>query len=184
MSNSFKPSSKLFKNTFCVFQEVATILIADMQPDFKSESGSHYFFTKEGMYRLSNHWGRLANSKWHLNGLPENTSKIKLGFAKWEHFYPDNSFEQLYYLAFDPIKNIVTYEHKNNPNYDGKAVVRTAKETTKRIKHARNILYLSNWASYFNVTIDLLRQEILAELLYSDTSLDEIKRKIASKLNP
>lgn len=48
------------------------------------------------MYRLSNHWGRLANSKWRLEPLePETISKTKLGYACWENFYPDNNLEEL-----------------------------------------------------------------------------------------
>jgi hypothetical protein len=35
--------------------------------------------------------GTLINSKWRLVPLePETNSKIKLGFAPWSNFYPDN----------------------------------------------------------------------------------------------
>jgi hypothetical protein len=49
------------------------------------------------MYRLSNHWGRLANSKWRLIAADtETSSKLKLGFAHWTDFYPDNHDKLLF----------------------------------------------------------------------------------------
>ncbi|MEO8236327.1 MAG: hypothetical protein ABI549_12990 [Flavobacterium sp.] len=176
--NQFKPSSKSFKNTFCIFTEIHTKTVEHLVPNHKSESGSEYFYTEAGMYRLSNHWGRLANSKWRLVASePESTSKNKLGFARWEDFYPDNNFEKLYYLEANFEKQTVTYQHKRNPNFDNKPVLRNALETAKRIKQARNILTLTSWAKYFsNQNIDNLRKEIINELIFTDKNLEEIKR--------
>ena len=85
------------------------------------------------MYRLSNLQGRLATSKWRLVALEtESLSKIKLGFAKWEDFYPDNNFEKLYYLEANFEKLTVTYQHKNNPDFDNKPVLRNLLETAKK----------------------------------------------------
>jgi hypothetical protein len=51
------------------------------------------------MYRLSNHWGRLANSKWRLIAADtETSSKLKLGFAHWTDFYPDNNHDNVVVL--------------------------------------------------------------------------------------
>ena len=176
--NKFKPNSKSFKNTFCVFNEVEIKTVESLIPNYKSESGSQYFYTEKGMYRLSNHWGRLANSKWRLiASQPESTSKTKLGFAEWKGFYPDNNFEKLYYLEVDFDKQTINYQHKNNPNFDNKPILRNALDTAKRIKQARNILTLSNWAKYFNnQNINELRENIVNELIYTDKNLEEIKR--------
>ncbi|WP_395058932.1 hypothetical protein [Flavobacterium sp.] len=176
--NKFNPSSKSFKNTFCVFNEVEIKTIESLIPNYKSESGSQYFYTEAGMYRLSNHWGRLANSKWRLVAFePESTSKTKLGFAKWDSFYPDNNFEKLYYLEADFDKNTINYQHKNNPDFDNTPVLRNTLETAKRIKQARNILTLTSWAKYFsNENIDELRKKIVNELIYTNKNLEEIKR--------
>lgn len=177
MENIFKPSPKAFKNTFCVFNETPISAIEGLTVQFESKAGSRYFYTKEGMYRLSNHWGRLANSKWRLiAAVPESSSKFKLGFANWNDFYPDNTTDKLYYLVADYTKLTISYEHKNNPNYDGLAVVRTSFETTKRIKQARNILELTSWAKHFEFCdINVLRKKIVDTLICSNKSLEQIK---------
>lgn len=151
-----------------------------MSVQFESISGSKYFYTEEGMYRLSNHWGRLANSKWRLEPMkPESTSKIKLGFASWNDFYPDNSIDKLYYIKVDFIAKVVNYQHKNNPDYDNKAILRTSFETTKKIKQIRNLLELTSWSKYFDYEdINELRRLIIEQLVYSNKTLDEIKREL------
>ena len=110
---------------------------------------------------------------------PETTSKTKLGFAAWTEFYPDNAEAELYYLEANYIKKTVNYQHKNNPNYDKKAVLRTSFETTKKIKQIRNLFTLTSWAKYFDYEdLDLLRQEIINELIMTNKSLEEIKRAL------
>lgn len=180
VNNKFKPNPKSFKNTFCVFEEVSLNAVDGLYSDFESDSGSTYFYTEKGMYRLSNHWGRLANSKWRLVALePKSESKTKLGFADWSSFYPDNDFENLYYLVADFEKKVVTYQHKNNPNYNDAIPLRTAIETTKRIKQIRNLFELTNWAKHFeSKNIDELRFLIINELVNTKKNLEEIKRNI------
>lgn len=180
MEKLFRPSPNSFKNTFCVFHEVLPEKIEGMQVQYDSQSGSKYFYTKEGMYRLSNHWGRLANSKWRLEPMePETESKFKIGFARWNEFYPDNTEEELYYLEADFVKKKVNYQHRNNPEYDGKAVTRTSFATGKKIKQIRNLFELTSWAKYFDYDdIDVLRKEIIDQLIFTNKSLDEIKRDI------
>ena len=180
MKQLFHPSPNSFKNTFCVFQEVHLDVILGLKPQFDSKSGSKYFYTKEGMYRLSNHWGRLANSKWRLDPMePEAHSKFKLGFAAWESFYPDNAEEELYYLEANYSTNTVNYQHRNNPNYNKKAVLRTSFETTKKIKQIRNLFQLTSWARYFDYDdIAELRKVIIEQLIYTNKTLEEIKREL------
>jgi hypothetical protein len=188
MEKIFRPSPKSFKNTFCVFHEVLPDRIAGMPVQYDSQSGSKYFYTKEGMYRLSNHWGRLANSKWRLEPMEQdyfvptaigtrNESKFKIGFAAWNEFYPDNAEEELYYLEANYDKRTVNYQHRNNPKYDSKAILRTSFATAKRIKQIRNLFELTSWAKYFDYDdIDALRREIIEELIFSNKTLEEIKR--------
>ena len=180
MEKIFRPSPKSFKNTFCVFHEVLPDRIAGMPVQYDSQSGSKYFYTKEGMYRLSNHWGRLANSKWRLEPMePETESKFKIGFASWNEFYPDNAEEELYYLEANYEKKVVNYQHRNNPNYDSRAILRTSFFTAKRIKQIRNLFELTSWAKYFDYDdIDELRKEIIEELIFTNKTLEEIKREI------
>jgi hypothetical protein len=180
MQKIFRPNPNSFKNTFCIFHEESLDSLKGLSVQYQSKSGSSYYYTTLGMYRLSNHWGRLANSKWRLEPLePETESKVKLGFALWTNFYPDNAVEELYYLEANYVKRTVNYQHKNNPNYDNKAILRTSFETTKKIKQIRNLLTLTSWAKYFEYDdLDFLRQQIINELIFTNKSLDEIKREI------
>lgn len=180
MEKIFRPSPNAFKNTFCVFQEVLSDKIENLKIQYDSKSGSKYFYTEKGMYRLSNHWGRLANSKWRLEPMqPETDSKFKIGFAAWDSFYPDNSEDELYYLEVNYVSYTVNYQHKNNPNYDNKAILRTSFETTKKIKQIRNLLTLTSWAKYFDYEdINDLRKTIVEQLIYTNKKLNEIKREL------
>ena len=174
----FYPKVNALKQTFCVFAEVSLAMIEGLEPDFSSKSGSMYFYTEKGLFRYSNHWGRLANSKWRLVDSGLSTSKFKVGFACWDEFYPDNDWEALYYLEWDRGKNEILYQHKNRSQYDGKAILRTAPETMKRLKNARNILNLSNWAKYYEEDIEVLRAQIIEQLIFTNLSLEEIKRNL------
>ena len=180
MEKIFRPNPNSFKNTFCVFQEVSLSSVKELVVQYQSKAGSSYYYSKSGMYRLSNHWGRLANSKWRLEPLqPESESKIKLGFAPWVNFYYDNPVDELYYLEANYLKQTVNYQHKNNSNYDNKAILRTSFETTKRIKQIRNLFALTSWAKYFEYDdLDILRKKIIEELIFTRKTLEEIKREI------
>ena len=185
MQKNFRPHPNSFKNTFCVFHEVLPDAVEGLKVQFESKAGSSYYYTLEGMYRVSNHWGRLANSKWRLVAMePETNSKYKIGFAKWDCFYPDNAIEKLYYLEMDYDRNTVNYQHKNNPEYNQKAVLRNSLETTKRIKQIRNLIQLTSWAKHFDCDdIALLRSLIIEELINTNTSLEEIKMEVAKKFS-
>lgn len=180
MNDKFQVPSGYLKNTFCVFDEIITPNIELRKFDYESKSGSCYYFTKLGMYRLSNHWGRLANSKWRLNPLDTDTNlKFKWGFANWSSFYPDNAIDELYFIQPNYLNNTVNYQHKNSPEFDEKAILRTSFETTKKIKQIRNILTLTSWAKYFEYNdLQDLRKIIIQELVYTNKSLEEIKREI------
>ena len=180
MEKLFRPNPNSFKNTFCVFYEASLDSIHGLELQYDSKSGSKYYYTKVGMYRLSNHWGRLANSKWRLEPLePATGAKIKLGFSLWTNFYADNALDELYYLEVNYLKKTVNYQHKMNPNYDKTAVLRTSFETTKRIKQIRNLFTLTSWAKYFDYDkLDTLREKIIGELIYTNKSLEDIKREL------
>lgn len=183
MEDKYQLPAGFFKSTFCVFEEILPPNLNKNHFDFISKSGSCYYFTKQGMFRYSNHWGRLANSKWRLvsNGMVTD-SKHKWGFATWESFYPDNPNEKLYFIQPDFSNNSVNYQHRNSPEYDHKALLRTSIETRKKIKQIRNLLSLTSWASYFEYeNIDELRKKIILELVYTEKPLEEIKRELQLK---
>lgn len=180
MEKNFKPSPNSFKNTFCVFKEVDLKLTQNLKLQFKSKAGSSYYYSTEGMYRVSNHWGRLANSKWRLTPSEiDSGSKTKVGFAAWNEFYPDSPDETWYYIQADYQNNTANYQHRNNPDYDKKAILRTSFDTTKRLKQIRNLQQLTSWAKYFDYDdIDELRKIIIEKLIYTNDPLDGIKNEL------
>lgn len=110
---------------------------------------------------------------------PPTDSKFKIGFATWNSFYPDNSEEELYYLEVNYNSKTVHYQHKNNPHFDSKPKLRTSFETAKKIKQIRNLLALTSWAKYYDYDdLDVLRKTIIDQLIFTNRTLDEIKRAL------
>ncbi len=85
-----------FENTIVIYNETKK---PKGDPDFVSDSGSRYWYSKEGVTRGSNHWGDgVANCDWALKrkdgkmiyGVslksPKNFNKELFGFAKWEDY--------------------------------------------------------------------------------------------------
>jgi hypothetical protein len=165
------------KYTFCIFQEVASMAIADLQLHYKSKSGSSYYFTNDGVYRMSNHWGRAANCKWRLIPISGSSQRIKVGYARWSDFYPDNDFEKLYCIEVDYATATVHFNHKQSTEVTSDTVLRTALETTKLIKQIRSLLEETAWAKYLKEeNIDLLRKAIIDELVSTNKSFMEIRK--------
>jgi hypothetical protein len=169
------------KNTFCIFKQVDLSEIENLKLNFKSKSGSSYFFTEVGVYRLSNHWSRVANCRWRLlpNSKEKNTNsnRTKLGFALWTDFYPDNDFEKLYFIEVDFELKEVNYFHKNGTNYNKNKVLRTAIETTKTIRQIRTLLEETAWAKYLKEdNIEILRKEIIENLINTNLTFQEIRK--------
>lgn len=51
---------------------------------------SIYWFTEEGVYRQSDHWGECRTCVWHLDGGVPRDSKLRTGFASWSSFHSIN----------------------------------------------------------------------------------------------
>lgn len=168
-----------YRHTFCAFTEVDSVILNSLKLSYKSKKGSSYYFTNEGVYRVANHWGRVANCRWRLLSLNKKVNQInRIGFAKWTDFYPNNETEKLFYLEFDEELNKVSFLHKDNPNYDGKALLRTAKEMQKAIADCTNILETDNWAKYLETNnINLLRFDFISQIINRNTSLLQLKRE-------
>ncbi len=172
------------RHTFCVFQEVALNTISNRTVDYKSKSGSQYYFTEAGVYRLSNHWGRAANCKWRLqSSFEDNTSRTKVGYANWSSFHADNDHEKLYFIQVDWGTQNVNYQHKDNPDYEDRFVLRTASETTAIIKNIRHLLSSDAWAKHYEInSLPELRKQIIEKGIITNQSLADIKRKILVSL--
>lgn len=167
-------------HTFCVFTEVAIAEIQNRAVNYKSKSGSSYYFTEIGVYRLSNHWGRVANCKWRLESVNSTSnSKTRLGFALWTSFHNDNDYEKLYFITVNFDKKTTNYHHKNSIEYSEKVLYRTSTEVTKTIKIIRNLFANDSWAKHFEYQdIDELRKTIIKNLITTNKSLQEIKKEL------
>ncbi|MDI1255371.1 MAG: hypothetical protein PSV16_04660 [Flavobacterium sp.] len=163
------------KHTFCVFNEVNFSEIASKQPNYTSDSGSAYYFTDEGVFRLSNHWGRAAKCKWRLQSTQDYDKRLRLGYAKWTDFQDDNSSEKLYFIEVDFEAKTAAYQHKNNFIGTELPIFRTASDASKMIKQIRNLLYSEDWARHFDMKIDDLREVIVSELVSTSKTLQQIK---------
>ena len=165
------------KHTFCIFTEVDAGKLQKTKPDYTSKSGSMYHFNENGVYRISNHWGRAANCKWRLQPL-ENGMKnsVRIGYANWNEFHSDNDIERLYYIEMDADMETVSYNHVNNS--DGRSVfLRTASATAKRIKQIRHLMATDQWLKHLPVGDTVTAKKALfRDLISADSSLHEIKR--------
>lgn len=165
------------RHTFCIFKEVPFSELEGLKPNYTSQSGSSYYFTQEGVYRVSNHWGRAANCKWRLQALTNVSSdRTRTGYADWTAFHPDNDLQKLYFIEVDFDTQLVNYTHVGtNPNIA--SMLRTTTETTKRIKQIRLLLKSDDWAKHLDFDdLETTRKQIIQELIVTDKTLQEIKK--------
>ena len=165
--------SNFFKHTFCEFRKVESSFFKENKFHFKSKAGSQYFYTEKGVYRYSNHWGRVANCRWRLF----SDEKIKsqnfyVGFAKWCNFYPLNEKEKQFYISVDFENKMVDFHHKET---NKEAFLFFAETAQKKVIQIRKLLNEDKWATYFEEDISVLRINIINEYINSNKSLQEIK---------
>lgn len=172
--------SNFHTHTFCVFEEKPLSAISDLIPNYRSKSGSSYFFTKEGVYRLSDHWGRAANCKWRLE-TNEKAKGRRLGFALWTAFHPDNETEKLYYIDYNPMNGTLVYQHKNNLRDNESKALFSAAEVTKRIREIRGLFTSEAWARHFDEDIDVLRSRIIDDVAIHGKSLQQARISLLNK---
>jgi hypothetical protein len=140
---------------------------------FKSKAGSKYSYTEEGVYRFSNHWGRVADCRWRL--LSEDKLKNQnyyLGFAKWTDFYALNETEKQFYISVDFENSIVEFHHKGTKE---EVFVFFAETAQKKVAQIRKLFLDDKWAKYFDTDIHLLRKNIISEYINSNRTLLKIK---------
>lgn len=160
-------SKNFHKHTFCLWKEVPLSEFEGMKPSFKSQSGSEYFFTEEGVYRISNHWGRVANCRWRLLPLSDYRNQhTKIGFANWTDFYANDEAANLFFIQVNWEQKTTDFFHKDMPFYDGKATLRNTSETAKTLKKIKLILNDDSWAKYLDYEdLEELRIEKVKKLI-------------------
>lgn len=165
--------TNFFKYTFCEFQQVDDFDFPE-NTNYKSKSESVYFYTEEGVYRKSNHWGRVANCRWKLIATKNyKNQQTVVAFAKWTDFYPIHSNEKIFSILvdFENQTSKITIAQQDNSN------TFTYQEAQKRSKQIRHLFKDNKWATYFDTNIDELRIKIISPYINSNTSLQEIKRR-------
>lgn len=168
-------STNFFKHTFCEFTQVDDFIFPE-NSNYKSKSESQYFYTDEGVYRKSNHWGRVANCRWKLisNKNYKNQQEV-IAFAKWVDFYPINSLEKLFFIEIDFDKRITKIKVKKGKTTKKLYFFSEAQKKTKLIQH----LFKDNkWAKYYDEENDVLEKKVILKLINSDKSLLEIKSEL------
>ena len=141
--------------------------------NYKSKSESVYFYTKEGVFRKSNHWGRVANCRWKLIATKNyKNQQVVIGFAKWTDFYSLNSNEKIFFIEvdFEGKTAKIQPQKENLINH-----YFTFLEAQKRLKQIRYLFKNEKWTTYFNVEIDDLRFSIISSFINSNKTLHEIK---------
>ena len=168
-------STNFFKYTFCEFQQVDDFKFPE-DTNYRSKSESIYYYTNEGVYRKSNHWGRVANCRWKLitNGNYKN-QEIVIGYAKWSQFYPINSSEKIFFifLNFELKTAKIQVEIKKSQHR-----LFTFSEAQKKNKQIIHLLNDDKWAKYYDGDVEVLREKIILKLINSNNSLQEIKMSL------
>ncbi|WP_439127692.1 hypothetical protein [Polaribacter sp.] len=164
--------TNFFKHTFCEFRQIDDFEFPE-NTKYTSKSKSQYFYTDKGVYRKSNHWGRVANCRWKL--ISNNNYKnqqIVIGFASWKSFFPINSSEKIFFIEVDfnskrakiqPIKEKTT------------GYLFSFSEAQKRIKQINHLFKDDKWANYFEIEKEELQYQVISKFINSDSSLMEIK---------
>ena len=164
--------TNFFKHTFCEFKQVNNFEFpADI--NYKSKSESIYFYTTEGVYRKSNHWGRVANCRWKIKANQNyKNQEVIIGFAKWADFYPIDSVEKIFSIEVNFQEKTVKIQpqKKNSTNY-----LFNYSEAQRRIKQITHLLKEDRWAIYFNDDIEILRSKVISDYINSSRTLQEIK---------
>lgn len=156
------------RSTYCEFQEVAASELPKDKPDYESQSGSQYYFTEKGVFRISNHWGRAAKCKWKLVSKYTQNTRTKIGFATWDSFYEDDENKALYFIDFKRLENdyFISYQHQNHPSYNGQ-IVRTASQTAKMIKQIKELMDSDKKLNHLPIDErESVREDWIRELIF------------------
>lgn len=164
--------TNFFKHTFCEFTQIDDFEFQE-NTNYKSKSESMYFYTEEGVYRKSNHWGRVANCRWKLiSDEKYKNQQTVIGFARWIDFYPINSRKKIFFITVDfDLKTAKIQTKKESSEYH----LFTYSEAQKKAKKINYLFKDDKWTRYFDNNIDDLPFNIISEFINSDKTLQEIK---------
>lgn len=81
----------------------------------KNSISSRYWYTEEGVYRKSNHWGKCRDCFWTIDGEELNSHEEMVGFCKWEDFKNEQK-QQLINKIFTVGHLLHRYKNPTRPN--------------------------------------------------------------------
>lgn len=170
--------SNFFKYTYCEFEQVSDDFFLNNKPHYTSKSGSNYFYTDEGVYRYSNHWGRVANCRWKISGIEDYKNQCYyVGYSNWLDFYPLNNFEKTFYLEQN-LENDIPKIYRVKEGSSSACYLMTLEFAQKRLKQIKSLFKDYKWAQYYNQDIELVRKQLITKLINSEESLQKLKQSL------
>lgn len=163
-----------FKHTFCEWKSVEGV--PNRKADYISKSGSRYFFTEEGVFRIANHWGRAANCRWRLISPLRISQTNQIGYANWSDFYPNNDIDLLYFIEVNWENKTVCYQHKFKDS-TGLSLYRSSLSTVKRIQLIKTVFENNSWAKHLDYdNLEVIKRFMVERLVDSNDSMIQIKQ--------
>ena len=172
-----------YKYTYCEFNSVEVSFFETHKTHFQSRSGSYYSYTDEGVYRYSNHWGRVANCRWKIKGIENyKNQQYYVGYAKWSDFYPLNDNDKVFYLKVNYETKQVKILRISSEEKQGSYLMNSSL-AHQRLKEIQTLFKEYKWATYIDAPIDEVREIIIDKLIQSNTSLATLKREVKAKFD-
>ncbi|MBE7628876.1 cell division protein FtsQ [Tenacibaculum piscium] len=167
-----------FRYTYCEFESKEITFFEGKSAHYQSKSGSLYFYTDKGVFRYSNHWGRVANCRWKIQGIEHYKSQdYYVGFANWNDFYPLNNTDKVFYLEVDyPEKQAKIQRLKKEETNN--CFLMTSEFAHQRLKQIQILFKEYKWATYFEQDIDVLREIIIDKLSTTNKTIQELKQEL------
>ena len=166
--------TNFFKHTFCEFIQIENFEFPE-NTNYKSKSESMYFYTDEGVYRKSNHWGRVANCRWKLLANEDyKNQQIVIAFAKWADFYPINSTEKIFFIDVNFEEKTAQIQPKKE---ETNLLLFTLSEAQQKIKQISILFKDTKWANYFEDDVETICFKVITEFTNTDKTLQQIKRE-------
>lgn len=82
--------NNFYEETYANFQRIKESDIPKREPDYKSDSGSQYWYLNDSVIRVSNHWGRgISTCTWLLQG-ESSFRGVQCGICKLIDFKRSN----------------------------------------------------------------------------------------------
>ncbi len=167
-----------FKHTYCEFKKVEIDFFSKCEYHYKSKSGSLYFYTEEGVYRYSNHWGRVANCRWKISGIEAYKNQIYyVGYSNWIEFYPLNNSEKVHYVKTNVETEDLKIQKATGKN-DTTHFLMTLDFALLRLNQIKKLNKDFKWATYYNENIEVLRNKLIDKLINSDETLQVLKQSL------